>query len=87
VSGVPDRLCIWPLDRGRFGLDASFQGSTGYAAAEQHEEPLRVAGITYGLKQELDGSWTIRLGPLTADAVHVALDAFLAGRSPAQLDP
>ena len=27
---VPDRLSIWPLDDGRYGLDATFQGKSGF---------------------------------------------------------
>ena len=34
---VPDRLTIWPIDDGRYGLDATFQGQTGYERAQQHE--------------------------------------------------
>ncbi|MCW3056318.1 MAG: hypothetical protein JWO21_287, partial [Solirubrobacterales bacterium] len=26
---VPDRLTIWPVDDGRYGLDATFHGATG----------------------------------------------------------
>lgn len=26
---VPDRMTIWPVDDGRYGLDASFQGAQG----------------------------------------------------------
>jgi hypothetical protein len=33
---VPDRLTIWPVDDGRYGLDATFQGATGYDRAEHH---------------------------------------------------
>ena len=28
---VPDRLAIWPVDDGRYGLDATFQGASGLA--------------------------------------------------------
>jgi uncharacterized protein YjbI with pentapeptide repeats len=30
---VPDRLTIWPMDDGRYGLDATFQGASGYERA------------------------------------------------------
>ena len=41
---VPDRLTIWPVDDGRYGLDATFQGATGYKRAQQHEAELERAG-------------------------------------------
>jgi hypothetical protein len=81
AGGVPDRLCLWPVEGGRFGIDASFQGTTGYTRVEAHEHALRKAGVPYKLRQELDGSWTLRLGPVPAAEVGVAVDAFVgAGR-------
>ena len=74
---VPDRMTVWPVDDGRFGLDATFQGASGYQRAELHETALRVAGIAYTLKQELDGGWTLRLGPFPAAQARHALDSFL----------
>jgi hypothetical protein len=34
---VPDKLTIWPVDDGRYGLDATFQGASGYERAEHHQ--------------------------------------------------
>jgi len=34
---VPDRLAIWPIDDGRYGLDATRRGASGYPRAERHE--------------------------------------------------
>ena len=74
---VPDRLTIWPIDDGRYGLDASFQGARGHERAAMHEAELRRCGARYAFKQEFDGAWTLRLGPLPAAAVARALAAFV----------
>lgn len=74
---VPDRIAIWPLDEGRYGLDATFQGASGFERAENHEAMLRQAGISYSFRQEFDGAWTLRFGPLTAAEVGTALGAFV----------
>lgn len=74
---VPDRLTIWPVDDGRYGLDATFQGATGYQRAEHHESELDRLGVPHQFRQELDGGWTLRFGPLQAVDVANALAAFV----------
>lgn len=74
---VPDKIAIWPLDDGSYGLDATFQGSSGYERAEWHAEELKTTGVPYSLRQELGGGWTIRFGPLSAADVATALGAFV----------
>jgi hypothetical protein len=74
---VPDRLAIWPIDDGRYGLDATFQGASGYVRAEHHESELTRLGVPHSLKQELDGGWTLRFGPLPALDIAKALGAFV----------
>lgn len=74
---VPDKLTIWPVDDGRYGLDASFQGASGHERAAIHEAELSRRGVHYAFKQDLDGAWTLRLGPLPAAAVAQALAAFV----------
>jgi hypothetical protein len=59
----PDKLTIWPVDDGRYGLDATFQGASGYQRAEPHQRELEQRGITHGFRQEPDGGWTLRFGP------------------------
>ena len=51
---VPDKLTIWPVDDGRYGLDATFQGASGYQRAEHHEQELSRRGLPYRFIQELD---------------------------------
>lgn len=74
---VPDKMTIWPMDDGRYGLDATFQGSSGYERAERHVEGLRGSGVRHSFRQELGGGWTLRFGPLSASEVGVALSAFV----------
>ncbi len=74
---VADKLSIWPLDSGQYGLDASFQGRSGYKRMEIHEAALAAASIRFSLVQELGDAWTLRFGPLSAAEVAVALRAFV----------
>jgi hypothetical protein len=74
---VPDRLTIWPIDDGRYGLDATFQGETGYERARTHQRQLETDGVPHTFRQELDGAWTLRFGPLPAADVGAALGAFV----------
>jgi hypothetical protein len=74
---VPDRLTIWPVDDGRYGLDATFHGETGYERARRHQAELEAAGVPHAFRQELDGAWTLRFGPLRARDVAQALGAFV----------
>jgi hypothetical protein len=74
---VPDRLTIWPVDDGSYGLDATFQGASGYERALQHRSELERDGVPHAFRQELDESWTLRFGPLRAVEVAHALSAFV----------
>lgn len=74
---VPDKMTIWPMDDGRYGLDATFQGASGYERAERHKVSLKAGGVNYSFRQELGGAWTLRFGPLSAADVSVALRAFV----------
>jgi hypothetical protein len=74
---VPDRLTIWPVDDGRYGLDATFHGGSGYERARQHQMELERDAVPHTFRQELDGSWTLRFGPLPAADIAQALSAFV----------
>lgn len=74
---VPDRMTIWPMDDGRYGLDATFQGASGYERAERHKTSLEASGVSHSFRQELGGAWTLRFGPLSAADISVALMAFV----------
>jgi hypothetical protein len=74
---VADRLTLWPVDDGRYGLDAVFQGASGYERCEVHEKALKELGVTCKLLQNLDNSWSLRFGPLTALEIGKAISAFV----------
>jgi len=74
---VADKLSIWPLDSGQYGLDATFQGRTGFERMEIHEAALNSSGIRFRLVQELGDAWTLRFGPLSAAEVSLALRSFV----------
>lgn len=74
---VPDRMTIWPMDDGSYGLDATFQGASGYERAERHLSALQESGVSHSFRQELGGAWTIRFGPISAADLSVALTAFV----------
>jgi hypothetical protein len=74
---APDRLTIWPVDDWRYGLDATFHGASGHERAMQHEDQLVRDGVRHSSRQELDGAWTLRFGPLAASEVARALGAFV----------
>jgi hypothetical protein len=74
---VPDRLTIWPVDDGRYGLDATFQGATGFERAQAHRAQLEADGVPHSFRQELNGAWTLRFGPLPAADIAIALAAFV----------
>ena len=57
---VPDKLTIWPVDDGRYGLDATFQGASGYKRVEHHQQELQRRGVPHTFRQELGGGWTLR---------------------------
>ena len=78
----PDRVTLWPVEGGRFGVDATFSGAFGQDYAKEHRAALKVAGLKASLRHEpaadrFDERWTLRMGPLTADAARAAVEAFL----------
>lgn len=78
LGPVADRVSVWPIEDGTYGVDATFQGASGYEAASDHEEALQRANVPYSLRQELGGSWTLRFGPLSAENARRVLEAFIA---------
>jgi hypothetical protein len=74
---VPDRLTIWPVDDGRYGLDATFEGASGYERAQRHAKELERDRVPHTFRQELNGAWTLRFGPLPAADIARALSAFV----------
>jgi hypothetical protein len=71
----PDKLGIWPVEHGGFGLDVTYTGPAGHTRAEEVRKALKRAGVTCSLRQELGDGWTVRLGPVDRDAMLVVLGA------------
>jgi hypothetical protein len=72
----PNRVSIWPVEGSGFGIDFTYHGATGYTDAETAERQLQAAGLMTSFRQELDGAWTVRFGPLPRDHMRAVLDHF-----------
>jgi hypothetical protein len=68
---APDELSIWPVEGGRYGLDALTR--------------LARVNLSASVRRNDSGGATLRLGPLAHEAAWLALEAFL-GR-PLRADP
>jgi hypothetical protein len=73
---APDRLSIWPVEGGRYGIDAHYHGATGSTRAERQAQRLATSGLGASVRTDSDGG-VVRLGPLAHDAIWIALEAFL----------
>ena len=78
---APDRLSVWPVEGGRFGIDAHYHGQTGVERAEGQRRRLESAGMPATVREDDEGA-LIRLGPLAHAAAWVALEAFLGRPMP-----
>lgn len=76
---APDRLSIWPVEGGRFGIDAHYHGATGARRAEHQLKRLGEAGLAAAVRDGPQDGATLRLGPLAHQAAWLALEAFLGG--------
>jgi hypothetical protein len=74
---APDKLSIWPVEGGRFGIDAHYHGATGAQRAERQVTRLGDAGLVATLRPGPEDGATLRLGPLAHEAAWLALEAFL----------
>jgi hypothetical protein len=72
----PNRVAIWPVEGDSFGIDFTYHGATGYSDAETAEQMLQAGGLQTSFRQELDGAWTVRLGPLPRGHMRSVLDHF-----------
>jgi hypothetical protein len=74
---APDQLSIWPVEGGRFGIDAHYHGASGRDRARQQAGRLGRVNLAVALREEEDGGATLRLGPLAHQAAWLAIEAFL----------
>jgi hypothetical protein len=72
----PNRISIWPVEHGGYGIDFTYHGATGYTDAETAEQMLQASGLNTSFQQELDGAWTVRFGPLPRNHMRAVLDHF-----------
>ena len=73
---APDQLSVWPVEGGRFGIDARYQGESGKARAQQQAMRLDRVHLAVTVREDEDGA-TLRLGPLAHQATFLAIEAFL----------
>jgi hypothetical protein len=59
----PDRVSIWPTERG-YGVDVTWSGADGFRDADRLTAELKRLGMQARLIQELGRSWTSRVGPV-----------------------
>ena len=74
---APDQLSIWPVEGGRFGIDAHYHGASGRDRARQQAGRLERVNLPVAVREEDDGGATLRLGPLVHQAAWLAIEAFL----------
>jgi len=75
----PDRVTIWPIDEDHFGADVLYLGRGAYQRAVEIERALSAAGITASFRQDVDGAWGVRLGPLERRVLLTLLDQVVGG--------
>jgi hypothetical protein len=73
---APDELTIWPVEGGRFGIDARYHGDSGRERAKAQARRLEKVRLGVSLREDPDGA-TLRLGPLAHNAAWLAIEAFL----------
>ena len=73
---APDELSIWPVEGGRFGLDARYHGRSGTERAAAQAQRLERHNLYASVREDDDGA-ILRLGPLAHSAAWVAIEAFL----------
>ncbi|HLI58631.1 MAG TPA: hypothetical protein VKV21_03100 [Solirubrobacteraceae bacterium] len=73
---APDQLSVWPMEGGRYGIDAHYHGRTGVERAHVQQSRLQKQGLDATVKRDTDGG-LIRIGPLAHAAAWLALEAFL----------
>jgi hypothetical protein len=76
---APDELSVWPVEGGRYGIDAHYHGPTGERRAEHQRSRLAAMNLTASVREREaeSGGATLRLGPLQHQAAWIALEAFL----------
>jgi hypothetical protein len=74
---APDELSVWPVEGGRYGVDAHYHGPTGARRAQHQQGRLAAVNLVASVRPNDSGGATLRLGPLQHEAAWLALEAFL----------
>lgn len=73
----PDKISIWPVEQDRFGIDVLYHGATGFRRADQVQRQLVDSGVPALLRQETDGGWIVRFGPVPRSQMLTVLNGFV----------
>lgn len=73
----PDRLSIWPTDDERFGIDVLYLGEQGRRRAEIVVRQIAGAGHEVTLRDEGDGGWIVRFGPVSREEMLLVLNGYV----------
>ena len=79
LSLKPDRVTIWPVDDDHFGADVLYLGRGAYQRAVEVDGELTAAGFRTTFRQDVDGAWGVRLGPLERRVMLAILDEVVGG--------
>jgi hypothetical protein len=73
----PDRLSIWPTEEETFGIDVLYTGAIGYKRAEVVRRQIEGLGLEVTMRQEGDGGWIVRFGPVSRDDMLEVLNGYV----------
>jgi hypothetical protein len=79
ATGVrPDRLTVWPMEEGFFGIDVRWRGPESTLRASVVRLTLLEAGYEAQVGHSLDGRhWELRTGPIPAAEVGRVIQSFI----------
>lgn len=74
----PDRLTIWPMDDGLYGIDVRWHGRECILRAVVVRRLLAEAGLDPQPGNSQDGRiWELRAGPVPGDEVANVIEAYI----------
>jgi hypothetical protein len=74
----PDRLTVWPMEEGFFGIHVCWRGRDSTLRATVVRLTLLEAGYDADLGNSLDGrQWELKTGPVPSDEVARVIDRFI----------
>lgn len=74
----PDRLTIWPMEEGQYGIDVRWQGRECILRAVVVRRMLVEAGLNAHPGNSQDGRiWELRVGPVAADQVAKVIETYI----------